>query len=178
MDDSEGLNDLDLYHRHVKPLEAEHWGEYAAVHPKGETMVGKDRKALRKQADSLIGEDSIIFRIGPMVSRGFRWLRAVPDPPGTAVHPEEDSYNLDCIREVAEHRAGIYEQYGKPLEPVHWGKYLAVHPDGATILEEDYDTLAARARNELGKGSIIFRVGGKNDGTTLKPLELILRYYD
>ncbi len=53
----------------------------------------------------------------------------------------------------------LYEQYGKPLEAEHWGKYLAVHPDGRTILADDYRVLTDRASAELGKGAHLFKVG-------------------
>ena len=181
MDESEGVNYAQLYQQRVKPLEAEHWGEFIAIHLDGRALIGKDRKELRQHADSKIGEDSIIFRIGPMVSPGFRWLRAVPHTPGTLVHPEEEDENSDDparVREVAERRAGLYARYGKCLEPEYWGQYVAIQPNGATILEKDFDSLATRARNELGKGSVIFKVGGNNKATKVKPLELILHYHD
>lgn len=53
----------------------------------------------------------------------------------------------------------LYEQYGKPLEAEHWGKYLAVHPDGRTVLTDDYETLKERAHAELGMGIYVFKVG-------------------
>ena len=178
MDVPERVDIMQLYEKYGKPLEAEHWGKFAAIHQDGRTLVSKDRKELRKQADCLFGEDSIIFRIGPMVSPGFRWLRSVVAPPGTPVHPEEDLGSPASVREVAERRVSLYEQYGKPLEPEYRGMYVAIQPDGATIIEKDYDALYARARSELGKGSIIFKVGEKNKATRVKPLELILRYHD
>ena len=55
----------------------------------------------------------------------------------------------------------LYERYGKPLEAEHWGKYLAVHPDGQTILEDDYEVLSDRALAELGRGVYVFKVGSK-----------------
>lgn len=178
MDELEGVSDLELYHRYVKPLEAEHWGEYAAIHPNGRILTGKDSGELRKQADSQIGEGSIIFKVGPLVSPGFRWLRAIPDPPGIPIHPEDDSARPLSIGEAAEQRAKLYAQHGRPLEKEHWWKYVAIQPDGKTIVDADYDVLLDKARVELGKGSYIFRLGGHNSGTTVKPLELILRYYD
>lgn len=53
----------------------------------------------------------------------------------------------------------LYEKYGKPMEAEHWGKFLAVHPDGRTILEDDYRVLTNRASAELGKGIYVFKVG-------------------
>ena len=28
----------------------------------------------------------------------------------------------------------LYERYGKPLEAEHWGEFVAISPDGRTIL--------------------------------------------
>ena len=53
----------------------------------------------------------------------------------------------------------LYEQYGKPLEAEHWGKYLAVHPDRRTVLTDDYETLKERSQVELGMGIYVFKIG-------------------
>ena len=57
--------------------------------------------------------------------------------------------------------AQLYEQYGKPLEAEHWGKYLAVHPDGRIVIERDREIGHSRALEELGKGYFLFQVGPK-----------------
>ncbi len=171
-------SNIELYERYVEPLEEEHRGEYIAIHPDGRTLIGKDSNNLRIQADSQFGKGSAIFKIGRLISPGFRWLRAVPDPPGIPVHTEDDSARPLAIGEAAEQRAKLYAQHGKPLEKEHWRKYVAIQPDGKTIVDGDYDVLLDKARIELGKGSYIFRLGELNSGTTVKPLELILRYYD
>ena len=62
-------------------------------------------------------------------------------------------------RQAQERGDCLYEQYGKPLEKEHWGKYLAVHPDGRTVLSDDYETLKERAHDELGMGVYVFKVG-------------------
>lgn len=53
----------------------------------------------------------------------------------------------------------FYERYGKPLETEHWGKFLAVHPDGRTILADGCETLKERANAELGQGVYVFKMG-------------------
>ena len=178
MDGFAGDSDLELYQRHVMPLEAEHWGQYAAVHADGQVLIGKESREVRKRAEAQFGANTPVFKIGPLVSPGFRWLRAVPDPPGTPVHPDDDSENGRSVKEAAEGRAGLYARYGKPLEAEHWGQYAAIQPDGATIVAGDYDALAARARRELGRGSIIFKIGVANGPTAAKPRQMILRCYD
>lgn len=62
-------------------------------------------------------------------------------------------------KRVFEQTERLYEQYGKPLEAEHWGKFLAVHPDGRTFLADDYETLKERAHIELGMGIYVFKVG-------------------
>ena len=54
---------------------------------------------------------------------------------------------------------GLYAKYGKPLEAEHWGKYLAVHPDGRTVLADDYQSMAEQADAELGPGTHFFQIG-------------------
>jgi len=58
----------------------------------------------------------------------------------------------------------LYERYGKPLEGEHWGKYLAVMPDGRTILAETHLEIADKAVSAFGRGSFIFKVGEKAVG--------------
>ena len=53
----------------------------------------------------------------------------------------------------------LYAKYGKPLEAEHWGKYLAVHPDGRTALADDYQSMAKLADAELGAGTHFFQIG-------------------
>ena len=69
MDDSEGRNDLDIYHRHVKPLEAEHWGKYAAIHPDGRTLVGEDYHLLKERGHAELGKGIHIFKVGTQGAR-------------------------------------------------------------------------------------------------------------
>lgn len=56
----------------------------------------------------------------------------------------------------------LYEKYGKPLEPDRRGKYLAVSLRGKTIVAETLAEAASRGAAELGRGSLLFKIG---DGT-------------
>ena len=58
----------------------------------------------------------------------------------------------------------VYEQYGKPLEPEHDGEYLAVSPDGRTILGSTLIDVAQRAQTEFGPGNFLFRIGTRTLG--------------
>ena len=65
--------DKDLYERYGKPLEREHHGEYAAIVPSGETIIGHDDVAVLQDAVARFGPGNFVFRrIGyPFVER---WL--------------------------------------------------------------------------------------------------------
>lgn len=54
----------------------------------------------------------------------------------------------------------LYEQYGKPLEQEHTGKFVAIGSDGRTILEEDDGQVLKQAIEIFGRGNFgFFRVG-------------------
>ena len=53
----------------------------------------------------------------------------------------------------------LYERYGKPLEAEHWGKFIAIAPDGRTLLGADMDEVFFDASETLGVCFIIFKVG-------------------
>ena len=53
----------------------------------------------------------------------------------------------------------LYEQYGKPLEAQHRGEYLAVSPQGDTLIGPDLDKLIDKAVEKLGAGNFIFKIG-------------------
>ena len=178
MSGQENISGIELYKRYIEPLETEHRGKYAAIHPCGRFLIGKDPQDLSKRAAAQLGEGIAVFKIGRLISPGFRWLRRVPELSGTPVHPKEESAFPETFGEMAERRASLYRQYGKPLEAKHWGKHVAIQPGGKIIVDDDYDVLVGRARAELGQGSMIFKVGGKNDGMAVKPMELILRHRD
>ena len=47
----------------------------------------------------------------------------------------------------------LYEQYGKPLEQQHQGKYLAIGPKGDCLLGDDPAKLLQDAISEFGSGN-------------------------
>ena len=53
----------------------------------------------------------------------------------------------------------LYATYVKPLEPEHWGQYVAVARDGRTLLGNSSDEVLRRAAEELGLGNFLFKVG-------------------
>ncbi len=58
----------------------------------------------------------------------------------------------------------LYDQYGKPLEQDHWGEYVAVFPDGRTVVGTDLMDVSDQALAQYGKGSFVFKVGEKAVG--------------
>ena len=59
------LEDSDmLYEQYGKPLEAQHRGEYLAVSPHGDTLIGPDLDELIDKAVEKLGPGNFIFKIG------------------------------------------------------------------------------------------------------------------
>jgi len=68
----------DLYTRYGKPLEQDHHGEYAAITPEGQVIVGKDDLEVVGRALQKFGSGNfILYRIGydyvDKLRRGVRW---------------------------------------------------------------------------------------------------------
>ena len=58
----------------------------------------------------------------------------------------------------------LYERCGKPLERDHWGQFVAISPEGKTILCEDLLQVFGQAVERFGPGNFVFKVGGKAVG--------------
>jgi hypothetical protein len=66
----------------------------------------------------------------------------------------------EWLTQRAEEKKLLYEQYGKPIEQDHNGEYLAIGPDGQTILGKRSGELLRKAVETFGSGNFgIFRVG-------------------
>jgi hypothetical protein len=55
--------------------------------------------------------------------------------------------------------AALYERYAKPLEQIEKGKYIAISPEGKTLVDADMLELMKMAKSELGPGNFIFKIG-------------------
>lgn len=66
--------------------------------------------------------------------------------------------------ELMEQSERLYDQYGKPLEQDHWGEYVAIFPDGRTLVGADLEDVSHQALSQFGKGSFVFKVGEKAVG--------------
>lgn len=54
-----------VYERYLKPLEAEHWGEYAVISPDdGRMLLGTDLRTLEREAAAAFGAGNYAFKIG------------------------------------------------------------------------------------------------------------------
>lgn len=53
----------------------------------------------------------------------------------------------------------LYDRYGKPLEPEHAGKYVAISLEGKTIIGPTVLDVAQRAKSAFGPGSFVFKIG-------------------
>lgn len=62
-DEIEQLYDR-FYEQYGKPLEAEHCGEYVAVSPRGETILGATLLDVAQQAKIRFGTGSFIYKVG------------------------------------------------------------------------------------------------------------------
>jgi hypothetical protein len=58
----------------------------------------------------------------------------------------------------------LYVQFGRPLEASHWGEYLAIAPDGRTLLAPTLLEALDQAAEAFGPGNYIFKVGPRAVG--------------
>ena len=61
----------------------------------------------------------------------------------------------------------LYEQYGKPLEESHSGEYVAISADGKTIIGQSVSEVMEEAKQQLGTGNFIFKIGARSVGKWL-----------
>ena len=152
MDDSEVKRIFrqtgELYAKYGKPLEAEHWGKYIAIRHDGQVMVDEYMDVLDQRARDEWGDaPALLTQVGGSIG------------PPKLLHPYGTPEQQQASRRMQEAGDRLYQQHGKPLEAEHWGKYLAVHPDGRTVLADDYQSMAERADAEPGAGTHFFRIG-------------------
>jgi hypothetical protein len=58
----------------------------------------------------------------------------------------------------------LYDRFGKPLEAAHYGEYLAVSPDGRTVLGRTLLEVTQKAHTVFGPGNFLFKIGEKAVG--------------
>ncbi len=53
----------------------------------------------------------------------------------------------------------LYERFGKPLEAEHTGEFVAIAPDGRTLLAPTVIRALTDGAASFGRGNFIFKVG-------------------
>ena len=79
---------------------------------------------------------------------------------------------MTSLKEWLRHRAQedkrLYERYGKPLEKDHKGEYVAIGPDGQTIIGASDVIVLQQAIEAFGSGNFaLTRVGHRTFGRWL-----------
>lgn len=59
----------------------------------------------------------------------------------------------------------LYEQYGKPLERDHTGKYVVISNSGNTIVGKSLTEVVKDAIATFGKGHFVFKIGSRAVGS-------------
>lgn len=54
-----------VYEEYGKPLEAEHWGEFAAISVDGSTILGPTLLEVVQKASETVNQSVFIYKIGP-----------------------------------------------------------------------------------------------------------------
>ncbi|MYE54894.1 MAG: hypothetical protein F4X34_06845 [Chloroflexi bacterium] len=135
-----------LYNKYVRPLEAEHWGKFVAVAPDGRIMLGTNPYKIDIEAWNAFGDEAVMFEVGDRES-----VKPAPIPRSNAKNALSPRTSYPIIK--------LYEQYGKPLEDKHQGKFVAIASDGRTLLGADKDILFNEALKVLGNDILIFELG-------------------
>ena len=53
----------------------------------------------------------------------------------------------------------LYSEYGQPLEDDHAGEYVAVSPDGETVVGPSLLDVSERGLQKFGPGGFLFKIG-------------------
>jgi hypothetical protein len=59
----------------------------------------------------------------------------------------------------------LYEQYGKPLEAEHTGKYVVISDNGNIIVGKSLTEVVTNAIATFGKGQFVFKIGSRAVGS-------------
>ncbi len=63
---------------------------------------------------------------------------------------------------TSEEMEALYDQFVRPLEREHWGKFVAVSLDERVLLGDDREAVALEALRQFGSGNfVMMRVGLK-----------------
>jgi hypothetical protein len=62
----------ELYALYGKPLEAEHWGAFVAISPRGETLLGQTLVEVVQGAAAKFGPGNFIYKVGERAAGRLR----------------------------------------------------------------------------------------------------------
>jgi hypothetical protein len=68
---------------------------------------------------------------------------------------------------LLEQSEALYERYGKPLEKTYRGKFIAISMTGKTLIADTVMELMQQAKETLGSGNFIFKIGERAVGKWL-----------
>ncbi len=78
----------------------------------------------------------------------------------------------EWLQNRAERDQYLYDRYGKPLESVHAGEFVAIGPDGQTLVGATAAEVLRQAIDAFGSGNFAFkRIGQRAFGTWLAASE-------
>ena len=66
--------------------------------------------------------------------------------------------------EVGRRGERLYEPYARPYEAEHAGQFIAISPDGRSLLGDTMLDVAKRADSALGPGHFVFKLGPRSVG--------------
>ena len=69
----------------------------------------------------------------------------------------------------------LYEKHAKQLEATHWGKFLALAPDGRFIVGDDDVEVFVEAMGQFGEGNFVLLRIGERDVDVLRRVDLLTR---
>jgi hypothetical protein len=58
----------------------------------------------------------------------------------------------------------LYDLYARQLEADHWGKFVAITPDGKTLLASTLTECVHRADEQFGPRSCVYKIGPREVG--------------
>lgn len=64
-------------------------------------------------------------------------------------------------KKLEEQADKLYEKYGKPLEAQHLGAFVAISPEGDTVIGATIFKVLLEAAVTFGPGNFIFKIGEK-----------------
>jgi hypothetical protein len=80
----------------------------------------------------------------------------------------QDTYMMTAqTPSLLEQSGALYERYGKPLEKTHRGKYISISMTGKTLIGDTLIELMQQAKETLGPGNFIFKIGERAVGKWL-----------